>query len=229
MGRLATVTGLEKATVVLVANQFNPSILSEHWLAKHGIVPDDETERKTLMVPGLSQLVTARFAIEGRPNRVQVTLASPLDETAPTVVLDTIGRIAQLLPETPYSALGLNFHWQAASTDRDRVASGQREMFAAAGSPVYGFFAASDARFGAYLSKDVLGFRLKLIVLPVTPETDDGPAEGMNCQFNFHKALDHDAGPSAVAQAIGLWPDALAISRDMFAATTEWIHGSDAD
>ena len=223
-GEVVTVRELERAAVVLVAQEFNPSILSEHWLAKNGIITDDPEQRQIVLVPGLAQIVTRTFVIEARADRFQVTIRDPLGGDAQGVVSSTAGQIAQLLPETPYSAVGLNFHWQTTTRDTAAMAAGQRSLFAKDDSVVHGFFASDDARFGAYASTDSLGFRLKLNIVPTREDTDDGPAEGLNYQFNFHRNLpDPDTAVADVGEALAKWSEARDHSGHIFETTTEWV------
>jgi hypothetical protein len=104
-------------------------------------------------------------------------------------VQETIGRIVEMLPHTPYRALGLNFTWHL-TPDGGDVAALSRWLFFIPGRPLFRDFDAPDASFGAYLSRNLLGFRLKLDVKPVTvPPSGTEAAQRLQLLYTFHADL----------------------------------------
>jgi hypothetical protein len=81
--------------------------------------------------------------------------------------------------------LGLNFNWHVTPADRD-VARLSRELFFLPNRAIYREFDTADAQFGGYLSKNLLGFRLKMDVKPITVLTEQGQQERIQFLFNFH-------------------------------------------
>ena len=71
------------------------------------------------------------------------------------MALEKVGAIVRLLPQTPYAAVGLNFTWlvQPSASDYDGFC---RALFFRT-NPLFTPFDTGDARFGGYLSRDVLG------------------------------------------------------------------------
>jgi len=216
---------LDLANCVVVAQQFNPSILSEHWLAKHGLIADSPDDRNMILVPGFTRVETAGFILEARADRLQFVVRDPQAGESPAPVTETVGRIVSLLPETPYRGVGLNFHWTVVTADRDRLAGGLREMLVKQGSPIYDLFVGTDARFGAYLSKDILGLRMRVDIKPVTAtRAEDGAVvEGLVYHFNFHKDVDEERAVEQIQEALALWGQALAVSQEIFSTTAGWI------
>src|SRR5258707_15829179 len=101
-----------ESNVVVAARQFNPSILTQLWLVRNGIVGEDEFLPGSVVTDGLCQFQTERFILIAIPNLLQVSLR-PLvavpDEGA--LMADNVGGMVRSLPHTPYSAVGLNFVW----------------------------------------------------------------------------------------------------------------------
>lgn len=95
-------------TVVLIG-AFNPAIFSPAWLAKIGVISGEDLEKSTIQVihPEIAQFDVRRFRVDAQPGRFQIT-----STMAPFVALaDDVRRLfGELLPHTPISAVGINFH-----------------------------------------------------------------------------------------------------------------------
>src|SRR5262249_5198342 len=127
---------------------------------------------------------------------------------------------------TPYRALGLNFTWHLRPDGGD-VAALSRRLFFVPGRPLFRDFDAPDASFGAYLSRDLLGLRLKLDIKPVTlPPSTTEAAQRLQLLYNFHADLPE--GEQAVArlqQHLRHWGEAAETARRSAASIGE---GEDA-
>lgn len=197
------------ASTVILAENFNPSILTQHWLIAKGIVAEEDFAPDCVFVPGLTVAKTRRFSLVAAPDRLQLVLNEPDAEEAADTVGATIYQIVGLLPETPYRALGLNFEWHCPVDD-----IGER-FFWLADNPLYQEFSAPDARFGAYLSKDVLGLRLKLDVKPTRPGSSE-ESEYYLFRFNFHRDIHGDEDRSQIVrQGLDQWSAARDLSRNI--------------
>jgi hypothetical protein len=104
------------------------------------------------------------------------------------------------LPQTPYSASGINFTWHISGFPGG-ISSLSEGLFYQPKSPLNQFFNSSDSRFGVYMSKDVEGCRLKFSALPVKRlKTGDvtisndfaKDSEHLQVNFNFHLALNQN-------------------------------------
>ena len=96
-----------------------------------------------------------------------------------------VGKMIRALPHTPYSGVGLNFVWHVQPEDAD-ICALSRRLFYLPDSPVFQALATDDARFGAYLSKNMLGCRLKLDIKPITRRSEEETTELLQFAFNFH-------------------------------------------
>lgn len=105
-----TQVGLVEVSVVLVANQNDPSILNPDFLRYNGIV-DKALKRAqpAMSTPMISQVVfEGDIAVRAEPNRfVFEQKGQPLGEDA-CVVPELAGRFVQTVSHLPCSAIGIN-------------------------------------------------------------------------------------------------------------------------
>ena len=200
------------SSVVVVAQNFNPSVTSQLWLVRNGVVSEGDFLPGCIFTDLLVQVRTRRFSLLFTPEQFQLVPA-PGEEDSPALLEETIGRIVETLPHTPYRALGLNFTWHVIPEDGD-VAELSRRLFFTAGRPLFRDFDVPDASFGTYLSRDLLGFRLKLDVKPVTVPASTAAANRLQLLYNFHADLPE--GEEAVARLrhhLRRWGEAAEAAR----------------
>lgn len=212
---------LTSGNVVITAEQFNPSIVSQIWLAKNGLVKEDEFGEGCIFAGTLSQVRTRDFDLLVIPQRAQFETHVE-SERQQQVICERLGLLVQRLPETPYRALGFNLVWQLVPKELS-VEAVSRHLFFVPASPVHRFFDVADARFGSYLSKDTLGFRLKLNALPVTIESPMQERKlAIVLNFNFHFDLPEQDDPVAtILRMLGRWNEAVAESSQIAQAAQE--------
>lgn len=205
---------LGNSNAVITAHHFNPSIVNQIWLVDNGIVDRDEFKSGCLFSDMLSNVQTTAFSLFVSPDQLQFTPLGPRSQHA-RIVADKLGRLVELLPHTPFSALGLNFTWQFRPESED-LPSLSRRLFFDAERPLYSAFDEPNARFGGYFSKDALGARLKLDVKPMTTKRGDGDqVEFMQFAFNFHIEIEsQDNAVSQVRQMLGRWEQAFAMTTE---------------
>ncbi len=211
--------------MVVVARNFNPSVTSQLWLARNGVVEEGDFLPGCIFTDLLVQVRTRRFSLLFTPEQLQFVPA-PDEETPHVLMQRVIGRVVRTLPHTPYRALGLNFTWHLTPEGGD-VAALSRQLFFTSGRPLFRDFDAPDASFGAYLSRDLLGFRLKLDVKPVTVTLPRGAAEQrLQLLYNFHADLpEGDEAVERIQQQLQRWGEAAEIARRGVASLGE---GGDA-
>jgi hypothetical protein len=112
----------------------------------------------------------------------------------------------ELLPHTPYQALGLNFDFFVAQPSGQDFSSYNRALLGNGNNHLLREFSAPDAKFGRYFSKNHGEARLKLDIKPVQagPESKDL----LHFSFNFHhevSQLGSDARVRKLTQLIGGW------------------------
>jgi hypothetical protein len=190
---------LVTCNAVVVAKQLAPSILSQLWLVRNGLVREEELAQGCIFTPDVVQVVTKEYNLLALSNRIQF---SPLRHGTRTgaMVQDHVGKIVSAMSDTPYTAVGLNMNWHVLP-GTDSFAAAMERLAAPRGSSIFGAFDTPDARYGAYFSRDALGFRVKLDIKPINLANqkaggETGP-EGFQFGFNFEQKL-QDAGAEAV-------------------------------
>ena len=179
---------LVSANVVIVARDLNPSIFSKLWLVREGIVREEDFLKNYIHSPMVTQVPTPDFQLLVLPEKLQIVLTDKsMDNSKP--VIDKIIEIIQKLPHTPYTAIGTNFHWIVSHDTPEDFVGFMRNLFMKPGIPLYDEFSESNARFGAYMSKDIFGARLKLDIKPMRDEKNAQTPELLQFNFNYHLAV----------------------------------------
>jgi hypothetical protein len=199
-------------SVTIVAQQFNPSIFGQLWLVRRELMAAEEFDQSSVFSQNLVQVIGKRFNLLVFPQQLQ--LSPSVDQAAEgDLIPQTISKIAGLLPETPYTAIGMNFIWQMLPAN-ESIRRFSRRLFGRTDSPLYQQFCAEDALFGAHMSKDFLGWRMNLDVRPTgTPGSDE---ERLQLAFNYHLDLTASQNASAtIAKDIMAWNAAKSESRQI--------------
>jgi hypothetical protein len=209
------------SSVVVVAQNFNPSVTSQLWLVRNGVVPEGEFLPGCIFTDVLVQVRTRRFSLLFTPEQFQF-VPTPGEDDIHALMQETIGRVIETLPHTPYRALGLNFTWHLFHEGGD-IAALSRQLFFVPERPLFRDFDVPDASFGSYLSRNLLGFRLKLDVKPVavTPP-GNGPEQRLQLLYNFH--VDLPEGERVVAslqEHLRRWGEAAETARTSAASIGE--------
>jgi len=180
---------IEKAfsSIVLTAQSFNPSVFTETWLSAYCVLPADKLVGVRVFAPQVAQFQTSEVQVLVAPPKMQITFPIQAEGEAPQLACHVAARTVELLPHTPYQALGLNFDYFVPPPEGQDFNVYDRALFGDGGSKLLREFNSSDARFGRYFSRDYGAARLKLDVKPVKagPESKDL----LQFSFNFHHAL----------------------------------------
>ena len=142
------------SNAVVVAHQFNPSVVSQLWLVRNGILEEEDFLPGCVFTDVAVQVVSREFRLMVTPQQCQFTPNMSADQ-AQALVSDKLGTLVRRLPHTPYSGTGLNFTWHLIP-DNAEVSAVSRDLFFRAGRPPFSEFDVEDARFGAYMSKQAL-------------------------------------------------------------------------
>jgi hypothetical protein len=197
--------------VVITANKFNPSVLTQVWLVRNGILAEEDLGPSSFF-PMAVQVQTPRFMLLAVPDFIQYAPVTPGSDG--DLILRTMGGIARALPHTPFTGIGMNFVWT--ETPGIDIAELTRRLFFRADSPVFSPFDTEDAHFGGYMSKDFRGVRMKLDIKPTIwrkldpkTETPQGVEPRLQFSFNFHKDLTPDDStgntPAEIESILRLW------------------------
>jgi hypothetical protein len=203
---------LVACNVVVAANQFNPTVFSQLWLFRTGIVAEDDFLPDHIVTDAFAQVPTRHFHLLITPATLQFTPARQQEGVA-ALVSEKVGAIVGALEHTPYTAVGLNFVWHEYPRQGETVNQLTRAIFFRPNIEPFASFDRPESRFGAYMSKDFETFRLKLDVKPVLLVTPpEGAPEDHRIQvaFNFHLALGPNDPVQAIQGALARWDAAKA-------------------
>lgn len=214
------------ANVVIAAQRFNPSIFTQLWLVRKGIVDEEGFGSGCIVSDDLSKIETKRFGLLVIPSQLQFVPRGKFDDEADWV-REKVGKIVRLLPETPYLGIGSNFEWLVWPDDDDAFRLAKR-LFCPLGRPPFDEFQADDATFGASMSQDELGCRLNLDVKPIEVHRNRDGANlverRLRFTFNFHLEVSGDQGDSVqrIEEHLGRWADAHARSEKIVTRVSQW-------
>lgn len=160
------------ANLVIIAANYNPSIVSKEWLYQKGILTD--TVRNFVHTPVFSLVEADQFSLIVDEQRLQLAVRKTTQEnlqTAPTIA----ARFVDALPETPYTALGFNYHYVMSKEECDisNIFSPNHERIRKLISETY--------ELGATLAFEFERFTVTLNMSPAT-----GPEKRIRMGFNFH-------------------------------------------
>ncbi|MHB1034129.1 MAG: hypothetical protein ACYC35_07070 [Pirellulales bacterium] len=203
---------LATSSVVVAAHHFNPSVTGQHWLLTNGIVLEEELQVGAVFTDVVVQVPTRDFHLLVTPESCQLSFVSQVAMARQQqLITDRLARLVSLLPHTPYTAVGLNFVWHY-FPDNETISAACRRLFFSKGKTLHQVFDKGDARFGAYLSMDWGGYRLRLDARPVVQTLPDGQANDvMQFAFNYHQEVAGRPDAAArIAGAVGHWHAAQA-------------------
>lgn len=169
--------------ITVLAELFNPSIFNEYWLRKNKIISDDVAiTPASIFTQQFVNLQTNVFSASIMPNQLQFSYQSEDN-------INILIKLIDALPHIPYKAIGINFTYFLPITSDDG-SNASRTRFTNDRTRLYSEFGDDNCRFGAYLSKDFSGSRLKLNILPVKAQKYTGvEVERLQYAFNFHSDL----------------------------------------
>lgn len=205
--------------VVIAARQFNPSILTQLWLVRNGILAEDEFAPGCIFTDDISQVQTNKFHLVAIPQQLQ--FAPNVSNDAEIQLLsDKLGGIVRALPHTPYTAIGLNFVYHKQPAD---VSAASKRAFFQPGSQLFRVFDTPTSHFGGYMSKDWCNMRLKLDIKPIYIEEGGHKENRLQFGFNFHRDLQAEHAVTQIQECLQLWPQAKAESDTMIeSAIKDW-------
>jgi hypothetical protein len=205
LGPLASIEHAE-AVIVVVAQVLNPSIFTETWLVKHDIVSADAFVGLRVFSAEMAQFQTKESQVLVIPARLQITVDLTKSDVDFAFPLKIALRSIQLLPQTPYQALGMNFNYFVTPPAGEDLPSYSRNLFGDGTGPLIRAFASKDAKFGRYFSQDYESGRLKLDIKPVIagPEHKDLLQFAFNFHYELSKVNEADR-PATLVRLLGTW------------------------
>jgi len=191
---------VRSASIVVLAQSFNPSIASKEWLLSKQIIQEEPINFTHAPVFSLFESANFRLAVDesrlsifsksGEPNRLQ-----ELGEIA--------RRYVAMLPETPFKAVGFNYDWGVSSPDEPlnigKLLAVELEVLKEVFS--------EKLRIGSIVVFPHGEFRVTLRIDPSEPTASE-----VNARFNYHKDV---AGSIAALEGISKFSACYDHSRFM--------------
>lgn len=209
-------TQLVKSSIVIIAKQFNPSIVSQLWLTENELVKRDDFGSDSMYSEMIVNLNTKNFILLVTPEQIQVT---PTNDNTWHESVGFCKKLASTLPHTPYTAVGLNFVWILDPEDlpfsdfNSKCFKNENLAFLNQYNDI------SDFRFGTYFSGDVFGCRMKVDIKPVRLHSvlnnEREVKEFMQFAFNFNHDIE-SKGKNVIKELqdhLDLWENSLTLSR----------------
>jgi hypothetical protein len=98
----------DNASIIVLASNYNPSIVSKDWLYKNKVFTGKVSN--FVHTPVLSLIENEDFSFIVDEQRLQVMVKKVIPENF-ELAGEIIGRFTNILPETPYKGLGINYQY----------------------------------------------------------------------------------------------------------------------
>ena len=211
-------------SAVVLAHDVNLSIFKPDWLSRTGVFSDDDILEGYVITPAMVRIPTVRCELLVLPGRIQWRPSPNLSPTSKDVI-ESLGKIVEELPHTPFESVGLNFEFLASPPDGTEFGEWARNW---AVSKLSATLAGQDStnRFGTTLTMKYLDFVLQVDTRSVrmadsgsAPETGFAPgSEALKLKFNYHQSLQGETRAQDILVVLGKLEDALAHSDGLLQA-----------
>jgi hypothetical protein len=203
------------AGIVLTAQTFNPSIFTETWLVQHGLLPADAFVGTRVFSPEVAQFQMQGLQVMVVPPMMQIIFGILGDEEMSIAARRFAARTIELLPHTPFQALGLNFDYFVRKPDEGDFGQFNRALLGNGNNGLLSQFSEPNSRFGRYFSKDHGEARIRLDVKPVQAGPDK--KELLQFSFNFHHDVSALTGnrASKLGQLLEHWESARDYANEL--------------
>jgi hypothetical protein len=202
---------LEGVAVVLLGS-FNPQIFQPMWMAKQGLLDDDEAEAAEVQIihPEVASFSVDRLKIDVARDRFQIETQ---DETYVERLRDTVIGAFGRLAHTPVSAFGINRHTHFEMSSMAKWhALGNHLVPKGSWEPILNKPGTRSLTVEGVRPDDFKGF----IRVQFEPSVKV-PTNGVYVAVNDHFQLDTEGSPMPASNAIEVletvWADAVARAR----------------
>lgn len=210
------------SNIVILAQNLNPSIFSQLWLIKAGVITEKENIENAFFTPSGVSFDTPHFELIVVPERLQVSFKKTDIESQIALMERTCGRIVKELPHTPYTAVGFNMDWAIEIADETNYKKTMGEIFLSNSNAFAAFFASDSPIFGMTLAKEIIGMRLTLTLSQAVNQKTK--AKGMLFKFNFNQPIEEkDRTTDILIAILNKWLEARKIADTMIMeGITKW-------
>lgn len=190
--------------IVLVTENLNTSLFTEHWFIKNGILIEEEILQPIIFVPGFVKIETAECRIEITAQFIQFVIKvddlSKSNGCIKRILLQTLNKLVSL----GIKAIGFNFTWVVA--DKSDIAKQTIELFGNGGSPVYDQFLTNDSELGAILSKQYdESTRLNLTIKTADAMSQGQKKKILTASFNYHREITYNKSKEQIEDQLKSW------------------------
>lgn len=160
------------ANIVILAVNYNPSIVSKEWLYQRNIFT--EPVENFVHTPVFALVENADFGLTVDEQRLQIIVKRVMQDSL-AAATEIARRFVDVLPETPYKAVGLNYRYNVAEKGCDL-----RMLFAPKPAKLKAVFS-RDFQLGARV---VFSFGSFVATFTVAPSL--AKEQPIRIAFNFH-------------------------------------------
>ena len=201
MGNPFTLSG---TNIVILARNYNPSIVSKEWLYEKNIVR--ETVTNFVHTPPLSVVETERISFVLDENRLQISLKSITTES-----IESLPKIAaclvSCLPETPFIAVGFNYSYNI-----PKETSSLKTLFALDDTKLKELFS-ENCEVGLIVSFSFKAFTVRMTAPPIR-----GEITRTTMDLNFHS---DSRGAVEVKKRLKLHPETIEKTEEILRGLSE--------
>jgi hypothetical protein len=197
---------LSGTNIVILARNYNPSIVSKEWLYDKNIVR--ETVTNFVHTPPLSVIETDRVSFVLDENRLQISLKSITTDSIESLPKIAAGFVS-CLPETPFVAVGFNYSYSIPKET----------------SHLKTLFALDDIKLKQLFSENyevglIVSFSFKAFIVRMTapPPPARGKITRITMDFNFHS---DSRGAGEVKKRLKLYPETIEKTEEILRGLSE--------
>ena len=190
---------LRKANIVVLASNYNPSIVSRDWVLSKQLL--SEPIGDFVHTPAFSLIENNDFSLSVDMNRLQLSMKRLTVENM-RLLPQIVKKFFTLLPETPYRAMGFNFVYEL-EVKNDFL----EHLFSPNKRSIKELFS-SEYELGAIVSFGFKGFIVRVNISTVKPKQ-----KARTVNFNFHTAID---GVDQAKERLDLYEKALQKAERIF-------------
>jgi hypothetical protein len=201
---LTTSFTLGAGNIVILARNYNPSIVSKEWLYEKNIVR--ETVTNFIHTPPLSVVETERVSLVLDESRLQVSLKTINPESIEALP-KIVTTFVSCLPETPFVAVGFNYTYYIA-----RENSRMKTLFALDDTKLKELFS-ENCEVGLIVSFPFEEFVVRMSAPPARDEDSR-----VTIDFNFHSECH---GDDAVKERLNLHSKTLRRTEEILRGLSE--------
>ncbi len=173
---------------VVINNGLDLSNLNSYWLVSNDILKEEDLNRNHVFTNNFIQINLNKYTFTLNNNSIILTINNNYSEQDYNEGVEKLIFLLKKIKNTTNLSCGINFNWVLDGLKDDEYFELSKKLFFVKDNALYEDFADGSPCFGAYMSKDFQGSRLKLDIKPIhSPE--DKKLGTLHFNFNFHRDL----------------------------------------